>query len=108
MFNLMSIISNFFKSKKNKTTNKLNNNRDEFIGYVFEFETGNTNKKNIFTRSMKLYQKSNNKTQLNSFTEFCRRHPELRFWQALAAWSGYDYIYVSNSGKKDLKDTFYL
>jgi len=52
----MSIISNFFKSKKNKTTNKLNNNRDEFIGYVFEFETGNTNKKNIFTRSMKLYQ----------------------------------------------------
>ena len=45
MFNLMSIISNFFKSKKNKTTNKLNNNRDEFIGYVFEFETGNTNKK---------------------------------------------------------------
>jgi len=41
----MSIISNFFKSKKNKTTNKLNNNRDEFIGYVFEFETGNTNKK---------------------------------------------------------------
>lgn len=82
--------------------------RDEFIGYVFEFETGNTNKKNIFTRSMKLYQKSKNKTQLNSFIEFCCRHPELRFWQALAAWSGYDYIYVSNSGKKDLKDTFYL
>lgn len=108
MFNLMSIISNFFKSKKNKTTNKLNNNRDEFIGYVFKFETGNTNKKNIFTRSMKLYQKSKNKTQLNSFIEFCCRHPELRFWQALAAWSGYDYIYVSNSGKKDLKDTFYL
>ena len=57
---------------------------------------------------MKLYQKSKNKTQLNSFIEFCCRHPELRFWQALAAWSGYDYIYVSNTGKKDLKDTFYL
>lgn len=26
---------------------------------------------------------------LNDFSEFCYYHPELRFWQALAAWSGH-------------------
>ena len=27
---------------------------------------------------------------LKSFVEFCEEHPELRFWQALFAWTGED------------------
>lgn len=35
----------------------------------------------------------NSKT-LASFVEYCSRHPQQRFWQALASWSGRSFIAV--------------
>jgi hypothetical protein len=58
-----------------------------------------------------------NKKQLLSFTEYCFKHPEERFWQALRNWSGHDFIYASNvppdqieltpQPQNYLEDTFY-
>jgi hypothetical protein len=48
---------------------------------------------------------------LNDFVDYCRRFPDLRFWQALLAFSGYDKIYggVGDSeGNTALEDTFYM
>lgn len=49
------------------------------------------------------------------FADFCKAHPELRFWQALLAFtrmSGpFGYIYMSNilpsEAPKGFEDTFY-
>lgn len=30
-----------------------------------------------------------NAAVLASFAEFCKQHPQMRFWQALTVWSGY-------------------
>jgi hypothetical protein len=38
---------------------------------------------------------------LNDFIEYCRDHSELRFWQALRAWSGYHTILVEESHVSD-------
>ena len=39
---------------------------------------------------------------LKSFVNYCREHPEERFWQALRNWSGHQVILAD-----DLRDTFY-
>lgn len=43
---------------------------------------------------------------LMSFLEYCRTHPEERFWQALRNWSGYQFIFAHDSAGDH--DTFYL
>ena len=40
------------------------------------------------------------------FLAFCEAHPELRFWQALLAWSGQGFIWAGpDDASRD--DTFY-
>ena len=61
-----------------------------------------------------------NAKMLKDFTEYCNKHPEERFWQALRNFSGEAFIFVSKEGKplggstrrdmefiENLKDTFY-
>lgn len=54
---------------------------------------------------------SRNMSVLLDFVEYCKAHPELRFWQALRNWMGCGFIFVSNRIPADidheLKDTFY-
>lgn len=58
---------------------------------------------------------------LKSFVEYCEKHPDERFWQALRNWSPYNAIYglakgapidvaaeLESSADIELKDTFYL
>jgi len=53
--------------------------------------------------------------QLISLKNYIYEHPELRFWQALRNWSGYEYI-IARKIKYDTdereiiedRDTFYL
>ena len=49
-----------------------------------------------------------NKT-LKSFVDYCTKHPQERFYQALANWSGYNFIYGSMVEGYDamLEDLFY-
>ena len=54
------------------------------------------------------------KKTLASFILFCWKHSDLRFWQALRAWAGVDFIVITNFaphdfGKPDgwMRDTFY-
>lgn len=53
------------------------------------------------------------------FLKYCKEHPELRFWQALRAWSGFAFILKADiKGKfdrldegdpwKDPVDTYYF
>lgn len=52
-----------------------------------------------------------NEIKLKSFVAFCKQHPDLRFWQALVAWSDYNVIYGSkgdNLKTGDLHDTYYI
>ena len=37
-----------------------------------------------------------NKAVLEDFVRYCAKNPELRFWQALRNWSGYNYVLVAN------------
>lgn len=37
-----------------------------------------------------------NSAVLTEFAEYCRAHPQERFWQALRNWSNYHYLIVSN------------
>lgn len=48
---------------------------------------------------------SKNSRLLASFSQYCREYPEMRFFQALRNWSGYDYIIAKKDGKES--DTFY-
>lgn len=50
-----------------------------------------------------------NSEVLKDFVDYCNRHPTERFWQALRNWSGYGFVYVSNTKPPgaDTKDTFY-
>lgn len=44
---------------------------------------------------------------VDDFHTFCTAHPELRLWQALAAWSGLA-VYAGDEDDRDLlRDTFY-
>ncbi len=49
-----------------------------------------------------------NEEQLESFTRFCRANPDLRFYQALRAWSGYGAVFVADDADgAGLRNTFY-
>lgn len=54
---------------------------------------------------------SKNEKLLESFTEYCKKYPELRFWQALCFWSGQHAIIAKNEfqdkGLIEHRDTFY-
>lgn len=52
--------------------------------------------------------KSENKFTRDSFIKYCKKHPELRFWQALLLWSDFTYITVYDYERKDIQDTFYF
>jgi hypothetical protein len=52
---------------------------------------------------------------VNDFVNYCRRSPELRFWQALCNWSGYTSIFGSTApgwaipdNLENLEDTYNL
>lgn len=53
---------------------------------------------------------SKNEKTLKSFTEYCNKHPEQRFWQALRNWSAFNFIYGGGQYVEGygLIDTFYL
>ena len=53
--------------------------------------------------------RNKNQKLLKSFTKYCEKNPDMRFWQALRNWSGEEFIYaVSASGEGWLwRDTFY-
>ena len=48
---------------------------------------------------------------MNNFIEYCRNHPDERFWQALRNWSVYDVIWGAKDSPTDteseMEDTFY-
>ena len=48
---------------------------------------------------------------LKSFVDYCLKHKDERFWQALRNWSSYNFIYGSNYcqhlSNDLLEDTFY-
>ena len=52
-----------------------------------------------------------NKAVLKSFTEYCKKYPEQRFWQALRNWSDHSFVFVSDAEDivhhPQLKDTYY-
>jgi hypothetical protein len=51
-----------------------------------------------------------NSELLKDFTAFCYLQPNLRFWQAVIAWSGYATIYAEKgreSGNMTMEDLFY-
>lgn len=64
---------------------------------------------------------SKNSKQLNSFTKYCKKHPEERFWQCLRNWDKagfilrsnvfdidmFDNVWVESHPEFDIKDTFY-
>ena len=50
---------------------------------------------------------SNNSEVLKDFIKYCEAAPELRFWQALRNWSGFNYIYAAKE-ESDIIDTFYF
>ena len=61
--------------------------------------------------------KSKNEDQLDGLVDYCGKHPELRFWQALRNWSGYGFILKADAldvcdGEglyyEGLDDTFYI
>ena len=46
--------------------------------------------------------------ELSSFIDYCLDNPEQRFWQCLRNWSGYNFIYGSNTPENiNLEDTFH-
>ena len=45
------------------------------------------------------------KKLLEDFVAYCLKHPELRFWQALASWSSSDFVLMKKDGM--LQDAFY-
>lgn len=45
---------------------------------------------------------SKNVVKLESFADYCRKHPKLYFWQALREWSKYDKILVQEIKDFDL------
>lgn len=50
--------------------------------------------------------KSKNEKLLKEFSEFCKEHPELRFFQALSAWTRWS-IYASEDNENFI-DLFYI
>ena len=59
-------------------------------------------------KSVTMMNMNKSKKLLNDFTKYCTKHPGLRFWQALRAWSEADYIiYKTVTEKEEYRDTFY-
>lgn len=53
--------------------------------------------------------KTRNSEALESFTDYCRRNPEERFWQALRNWSKLSFIFSSDDPNGfGCQDTFHL
>jgi len=56
---------------------------------------------------------SKNEKTLNSFVEYCKEHPDYRFWQALRNWTGYNFVLLTDENKwinwkeKFLNDTYF-
>ncbi len=52
------------------------------------------------------------KKLLDSFTQYCKKYPELRFWQALRGWARVDRICIERYDKEVddqiAEDTFYF
>ena len=40
---------------------------------------------------------SRNSKTLTSFVDYCRAHPDFRFWQALCTWAGVGYVVASDT-----------
>ena len=51
-------------------------------------------------------KKTRNSEILKSFVEYCKSHPQERFWQALRNWAGVGFVSISN-GVDNMQDTFY-
>jgi hypothetical protein len=53
--------------------------------------------------------KNNNEAMLKSFNEYCKKYPNLRFWQALISWSRFNFIYGAyyKVESNNLIDTYY-
>jgi len=51
---------------------------------------------------------SKNSDLLDEFTEYCRKHPSERFWQALRNWSGFSFVHVTATSGEQPKDTYYF
>jgi hypothetical protein len=55
--------------------------------------------------------RNKNRETWKQFADYCKKHPELRFWQALRNWSGYGFVIVTDSpdviNHPEAKDTFY-
>ena len=49
---------------------------------------------------------SNNEKTLASFVTYCEARPELRFWQALRNWSGFNFVGVGYEADVITFDTF--
>lgn len=39
--------------------------------------------------------KTRNSELLESFTAYCQKYPDLRFWQALRNWCGWNFVLVA-------------
>jgi len=55
--------------------------------------------------------KNKNQKLLKDFTNYCKAHPEERFWQALRNWARIPFLMISRNGRfnyDDLEDTFYF
>ena len=51
-----------------------------------------------------------NSELLRDFVAYCEANPDMRFWQALRNWSGWNYILAAANKDKvrgEYKDTFY-
>jgi len=51
--------------------------------------------------------KNKNQKLLKDFANYCKKHPEERFWQALSNWIKYD-IYIKDKQFGYYFDTFYF
>ena len=68
---------------------------------------------NIVNSILDWNRMNKNIEQLKSFEQYCKEHPEERFWQALRSWSGYNFILASTASEIAINtektiDTFYL
>lgn len=102
------------KNKINELARYCKDNRDvinELCDWVNEYRKKMEKTSSILEEDKKSENK--NIENLNDFISYCKKHPELRFWQALRNWSGYSYVLVAQEkNSKDeyigLKDTFYM
>lgn len=67
--------------------------------------------KSIFSKYeiLEIGMESKNAKTLAEFTDFCKEHPEMRFWQALRNWQVADSILVLEEvdGHSEVRDSYY-